>query len=465
MERRKFIKTLAIGASGCCLFGRHGSCAESKQAQGRPNFLFILTDDQRWDTLGVVQKEQGEKGRFPWFKTPNLDKLAEDGVRFRNAFVVNSLCAPSRASFLTGQYGHHNGVRDNHTEFPAGNITYASALRAAGYTAGYIGKWHMGKQSGQRPGFDYSASFISQGKYFNCPFEINGVKTDTQGWVDDVSTEYALQFLRKNKDKPFVLAIGFKTTHGPFQPPERAKSRFEGENARTVPNLDVTASYKAGAVQEKGKQKKEPQKGDSPSTNLGYFRCISAMDDNVGRLLNELDELGQADNTVVVFAGDNGYYLGEHGLGDKRSAYEESLRIPLLLRYPKLGIKGKLADQMVLNIDLAPTFLDFAGAAVPEKMQGRSWKPLLEGNAAGWRQSYYYEYFVEQQYSIPHVQAIRTEQAKLIKYPGHEEWTELFDLSADPYETKNLISDPAKAELRQKLEAEFKLQADKAQSG
>ncbi|HMC10975.1 MAG TPA: sulfatase/phosphatase domain-containing protein, partial [Pirellulaceae bacterium] len=195
----------------------------------------------------------------------------------------------------------------------------------------------------------------------------------------------------------------------------------------------------------------------------GYFGCLAAVDENVGRLLSKLDELKLAENTVVVFASDNGFYLGEHNLGDKRSAYDESLRIPLLVRYPKLGEKarGKVVDQMALNLDLAPTFLDLAGLKPPESMQGRSWRPLLEGNAAtaNWRKSFFYEYFYERNYSIPTVLAVRTDTAKIIKYPGHDDWTELFDLAADPYETKNLASAPASKDLLTKMQTEFDRQS------
>jgi arylsulfatase A-like enzyme len=439
----------------CALCGRLGA------AETRPNFLFILTDDQRWDALGVVQKEQGEKGRFPWLKTSNLDKLAGDGVRFRNAFVVNALCAPSRASFLTGMYGHRNGIKNNSTPFPAGNLTYASVLRSAGYTTGYIGKWHMDRQTGQRPGFDYSASFIGQGRYRDCPFEINGKPTETTGWVDDVSTDYAIRFLQENKDKPFVLTIGFKTCHGPFSPPSRRERDYDGEKARPVPNLAVKAPYQ----QRPGPEDKvgETFAADGSPKLLDYMRCITAMDDNIGRIMAGLDQLGLTENTVVVFAGDNGYYLREHGLGDKRTAYEESLRIPLLLRYPKLGLKGKLVDQMVLNIDLAPTLLDLAGVPVPKQMQGHSWRPLLEGKTTPWRESFYYEYFREPGFASPAVQAFRTERAKLIQYPGHPEWMELFDLVSDSYEMKNLINDPARAELRRGLEGELLKQSEDVQ--
>src|SRR3954453_12384425 len=171
-------------------------------ADRRPNFLFIYTDDQRWDAMSVVQREQGQQARFPWFQTPNMDRLAAEGVRFRNAFVTLSLCAPSRAAFLTGRYNHLNGVINNHTPFPENSVTHAALLRTAGYTTAYIGKWHMDGQRGQRPGFDYSASFIGQGKYMNCPIEINGKSTPTSGWVDDVLTDYAVDFIKEHREKP-----------------------------------------------------------------------------------------------------------------------------------------------------------------------------------------------------------------------------------------------------------------------
>lgn len=433
-------------------------------AADRPNFLFVYTDDQRWDAMSVVQQEQGEKARFPWLQTPNMDRLAAEGVRFRNAFVTLSLCAPSRAAFLTGRYNHLNGIANNHSAFPVDNVTHATVLRAAGYTTGYVGKWHMGSQRGQRPGFDFSANFIGQGKYFDCPIEVNGVETPSKGWVDDVSTDYALDFIRKNQSKPWSLVVGFKTCHGPFDPPERAKERFAGAEAQPVPNLGAKAIYLADPDSTKPKKAQQAARQVARAqrpTNLGYFRCISAADDNLGRLLAILDELKLTENTVVVFSSDNGYYLGEHGLGDKRTAYEESLRIPLLLRYPKLGERGRgrTIDSMALNIDLAPTFLDFAGLAQPQTMQGRSWRPMLEGNANEWRGAFLFEYFREGQYGAPTVFGVRTELAKLIRYPGHDEWTEVFDLKADPYELKNLANDPAQKELRAKLEKQFEMEA------
>ena len=286
--------------------------------------------------MGVVQREHGERGRFPWLKTPNMDRLASEGVRFRNAFVVNSLCAPSRASYLTGRYGHFNGIVNNHTPFSAENVTHARLLQQAGYRTAYVGKWHMGSQHGQRPGFDYSASFIGQGRYDDCPFEINGKETATKGWVDDVSTDFAIRFIREQKDQPFLLAVGFKSAHGPFDPPDRLKDAYAGELARPVPNLNDQAIYtRTGDSQPFGLK----PAGAAP-TNLGYFRCLTAADENLGRILKVLDELQLSADTMVVFAADNGYYLGEHRLGDKRSAYDESLRIPLLVRFPRLGHAG-----------------------------------------------------------------------------------------------------------------------------
>jgi arylsulfatase A-like enzyme len=443
--------------------------AQLPAAERKPNFIYIFTDDQRWDALGVVQREQGEKARFPWLRTPNIDRLAADGVRFRNAFVVNSLCAPSRASLVTGQYGHVNGVVNNHTPHPAGNISLPALLRPAGYVSGYVGKWHHGNQSGKRPGFDYSASFVGQGKYFDCPVEVNGEKTSTSGFIDDVSTDYAANFIREHKDNPFLLIVGFKTNHGPFTPPERHAKTYEGEQARRVPNLTAKAPYGSNSVKAQGKGRAQARAQanaaaapDSPTvpTNLGIFRGLTAIDENVGKLLQLLDELHLSEDTVVCFSSDNGYYLGEHGLGDKRSAYEESLRIPMVVRYPRMIAKGRVDDRIVLNVDPAPTFLDLAGVPVPAAMHGRSWKPLLEGKAdAPWRNSFFYCYFFERGFNTPTITAVRTETAKLIKYVGHDEWTEVFDLKTDPYETKNLASDPDHAALRKSLEAEYEKQA------
>ena len=422
----------------------------------RPNFIFIYTDDQRWDAMGVVQREQGDRARFPWFKSPNMDRLAAGGVRFRNAFVTLSLCAPSRAAFLTGRYNHENGVANNHTPFPENSVTHASLLRAAGYKTAYIGKWHMGNQRGQRPGFDYSASFVGQGHYIDCPVEINGVSTPTHGWIDDVDTDFAIAFMKENRDRPFSMVVGFKSPHGPRggeNLPGRLRTKFAGETSRPVPNLASRAIYRSS-------EETAARAGQGPAANaaqLDYFRHIAGADENLGRLLDTLDQLGLADDTVVVYSSDNGYYLGEHGLGDKRSLYEESLRIPMLVRYPRLFPQGKTLDEIVLNLDLAPTLLDLAGVPAPREMQGMSWVPLLTGQKPAWRQSFLAEYFYENNFATPTILGVRTAHAKLVTYPGHPEWTEVFDLAIDSYELKNLAgTGGAQAQLAAELAAQVK---------
>jgi arylsulfatase A-like enzyme len=430
-------------------------------AAERPNFVFMFADDQRHDAMSVVQKEQGEKGLFPWFRTPNMDRLAAEGVRFRNAFVVNSLCSPSRACFLSGQYSHANGITDNRTPLDEKLATHASLLRTAGYSTGYVGKWHMDAQPA-RPGFDWFASFTGQGTYFNANFLVNGQPERADEWTDDRSAGYAIRFLEKEraKDKPFVLVVGFKAPHGPFTPPKRLANAFANEQARPVPNLGLPPGFNADL----GKKK---DVGDQVPVNLNYFRSIAGVDDNVGKILDALDRLKLTDNTVVVYASDNGFYLGEHTLADKRSGYDESLRIPLIVRYPKSGLKSVTRDDVVLNIDLAPTFLDLAGVAVPKDMHGKSWRPLLvkEVLKEPFRTSFFYEYFRETGgkkapanavggFNTPTMTGVRTQTHKLLRYRDRPEWTELFDLAADPYETKNLSIDSAHAQVRAKLEKE-----------
>ncbi|MGN6553913.1 MAG: sulfatase family protein [Verrucomicrobiota bacterium] len=432
-------------------------------AESRPNFLVMVTDDQQWAALSCVQRELGAAGRFPWFQTPNLDRLAAEGVRFRNAFVTESLCSPSRAAILTGQYNHLNGVVNNHTFFPMTNVTYSALMRDAGYETAFFGKFHHGTQPGPRPGFELNYTFIGQGQYFDCPFEINGKLTPTKGWVDDVTTGYVLDYLKQKRDKPFSMIIGFKTPHEPWQPPERTQNLYTGELGGFVPNLTTLPIYRQSRadLQYQTWAENAIREGrPGVKMNLNYFRCIKAMDDDVGQILNTLDELNLATNTVVVFTSDNGVYLGAHCLHDKRSVYDDSLRVPMLLRYPKLIPPGQVRDELVLNIDIAPTLLDLASLPVPAQTQGRSWRPLLAGEPADWRKSFLAEYFIESTYpNTPNIVALCAANAKLSMYPGHEEWTELFDLKNDPYETNNLAKDPEHARMLAEMKAEFSRQA------
>ena len=433
-------------------------------AAERPNFVFLFADDQRYDAMSVVQKEQGDKGRFPWFKTPNMDRLAAEGVRFRNAFVVNALCSPSRACFLSGRYSHANGIWNNRTPLSDKLVTHASVLRSEGYSTGYVGKWHMGPNQAVRPGFEWFASYTGQSAHFNATFLVNGRPEKSDAWTDDRSAAYAIRFLETDraKDKPFVLVVGFKAPHGPTEPAQRWENAFANETSRPVPNLGLRPGFNTDVG------KPNPKAiGEKVPVSLNYFRCIAGVDENLGKVLDALDRLKLTENTVVVYSSDNGYYLGEHTLSDKRSGYDESLRIPFLVRYPRSGLKGVTRDDLVLNVDLAPTFLDLAGVAVPNAMHGKSWKPLLakEAPKEPFRTSFFYEYFRENGpkkdpapsvggYNTPTMTGVRTTTHKLLKYRNRPEWTELFDLTADPFETKNLFNDPRHAGVRAQLEKE-----------
>ncbi len=443
------MKSTRIIAALCAFLSFAAQAAERK-----PNFIFIIADDHRWDAMGAVQKEHGENARYPWFETPSLDRLAAGGVRFRNAFITHSICSPGRAGFLTGQYTHVNGVMDNDTPFPEKSITHATLLRDAGYRTAYFGKWHMGEQSGPRPGFQHSASFIGQGKYMDCPFEINSVMTPTKGWVDDVTTDLAIDWLKQNnsKEQPFSMVIGFKSPHnkrGALNLPDRLRSLYEGKTTRRTPNCEIAAVYHKPLTEEdKGKDRGL----SANSVHLDYLRHITGIDENLGRLLDTLDSLKLTEDTVIVYSSDNGYYLGERGLGDKRALYEEGLRIPYIVSYPRLFPKGKIIDDMVLNIDLAPTWLDLAGLPAQPGMHGASFKDVALGNKpAGWRNTFL-SYYKKELGDTPTCVGVRTANAKLIHYRGQPEMTEAYDLTSDPYELHNLANDraftaPLRAEL------------------
>jgi arylsulfatase A-like enzyme len=429
------------------------ACSGGPPGDVRPNLLVIVSDDLRFDALGVVQREQGPQARFPWLATPNLDRLASEGVRFRNAFVVSALCSPSRASFLTGLYGHAVGVTDNQTALDPATPTYATLLRSAGYATGYAGKWHMGRQL-ERPGFDWSASYEQHGQYFDGSFLVNGSPRPSRGWVDDVTTDYAIGFLREHRSGPFLLVVGYKSPHGPRRPesvPERARDRHRGVETKLVspPSGDSPVPW---AIP--GPRRHPP--GTGPGAHV-YLDLVAAMDDAIGRLLGELDALGLAERTIVVFAGDNGVMLGEHAIGSKRVAYEASIRIPLVVRWPAAGaaLRGRQVDEMVLNVDLAPTLLELAGVAAPKGLHGRSLAPLLRGEPTPWRQGFLYEYFLEPGFSAPTHFAFRASDAKLIVYPGHPDWTELYDLHADPEERQSLAADPGRQDQLRALRAEL----------
>jgi len=427
-------------------------------AAERPNVLVVLTDDMRWDAIGVVQKEQGKAALFPWFKTPNLDRLAAEGARFTNTFCTTSLCSPSRASFLSGQYAHRHKVLNNFTDYPNELPSYSAGLRASGYETAYIGKWHMGEDDDRkRPGFDFWMSHKGQGNYFDNEFNIDGTRTVLKGYYTTVVTTAAIDWMKRKHDKPWLLILGHKAPHGgPIVPEPKYEKAFDGETITKPANAEA---YTAAGGKPKWLEESFPTWHGLGGPLYGqkeygkfvraYLGTIASVDDSVGRLYQTLKDSNQLDNTLIVFTTDNGFALGEHGRVDKRTAYEESLRLPLLVRYPPLAKPATVVKDMVLSLDLAPTILDICGVKPLPNADGRSWKPLLEGPAKEWRSAFFYQYNYEAQFPYtPNVRAVRTADWKYIHYPHGDgkpdrHASELYDLNADPLETKNLAADPA----------------------
>ncbi|MDQ1255517.1 MAG: hypothetical protein QG656_109, partial [Candidatus Hydrogenedentes bacterium] len=447
------------------LLGSAGAWA----AEARPNFVFINIDDLAWNALGF-------EGRFPFLQTPHIDRLAREGAKFSNAFVTISLCAPSRACSITGCYAHRHGVRTNEGMDPKSDLTtFPQALQRAGYETAHIGKWHMKNVADPRPGFDYWLSFVGQGRYENPELNENGRAFQQDGYMTDILTDYAVAWLKQPREKPFCLDLWHKAVHGPFTPAERHKDAFPGAEFPKPPNFDDTLAGKPAWLRKAmtyGTKKDDWQKAEgkpvppelppaewnaSDTGRLDYLRTLLAVDDSVGRVLATLEEIGQLDNTVVVFTSDNGYFLGEHRRGDKRLAYEESIRIPLLMRYPKRVQAGAAIAPMALHIDVPPTILELAGAPIPDSMQGQSLVPLLDGKPVPWREAFLYEYFVEAwQPGLPTIFAVRTERWKYIACPQAQgDIDELYDLENDPIEMHNLALDPAHADMLAAMKAKL----------
>src|SRR5947208_3670296 len=365
----------------------------------RPNFVFILIDDLRFNALGCVG--------HPFVKTPNIDRIAREGVTFTNAFVTTPLCSPSRASYLTGRYVRSHKVLGNGDNAALSHqlITWPRLLHDAGYETGYAGKWHMGTDDSPRPGFDRWVSFKGQGVYNDPPINVDGQRTQATGYITDILTDYTVEFLKKPRSKPFVMYLAHKAVHGPFTPAERHKSLFSSETivrtANAKDNLDgkpVMHRLIDGAP-----AVSKDAIGSPDELIRNQLRCLTAIDEGVGRIWKALEETKQLDNTFLVFTSDNGYFWGDHHLGDKRWAYEESIRIPMLMRYPKRIKAGSRIHQMVMNVDMAPTMLELGGGAATSEMQGRSIVPLLKGGSVkDWRTSFLSEYFEEpQQKRVP----------------------------------------------------------------
>jgi len=439
-----------------------GGPAPSAPEAPRPNVVLILTDDQRWDTMSCVG--------HPFLRTPNLDRIAREGVRFANAFCTTSLCSPSRASILSGLYAHSHRVLNNFTDYPAALASYPRRLQESGYETAYIGKWHMGEDNDEpRPGFDFWMSHKGQGNYYDTTFNINGQRELLKGYITQRITEKAIEWIRKPRQKPFCLILGHKAPHGPFVPEQKYAKAFESADIRRPPTAKDYGEGKPDWVRQRvtswhgldGPLYKACGMADYEEFVRAYYGTILSVDDSVGQVYAALQEIGKLDQTLLVTTTDNGYLLGEHGSIDKRAAWDESMRVPLLVRYPPLVPASRVRNEMVLHIDLAPTILEICGARPLENIHGTSWARLLRGDAKGWRTSFLYEYNYEIQFPYtPNVRALRKDGWKYIRYPhgdgSPDRWTaELYDLKADPLETKNLIGDPSMKGKVQELDGEM----------
>lgn len=426
------------------------------KASDRPNIVFILMDDLRWDALGCAG--------HPFVKTPNIDRLAREGAQFRNFFVTIPLCSPSRACFLTGRYAHAHGVRGNGNNNALSHqlVTFPQLLHDAGYATAYVGKWHMGNDDSPRPGFDRWVSFRGQGTYVDPQLNIDGQAGKAPGYITDLLSDHAVEFIKRSHTGPFALYLAHKAVHGPFTPAERHKDLYTADPIPKRPNAQDNLEGKP-AVTRPVEGKAAAQQG-TPSGEMlirNQLRALAAVDEGVGRILRALEETGRLDNTMVVFTSDNGYFWGEHSLGDKRWAYEESLRDPLIIRYPKLIKAGMRIDEDALNVDIAPTFLDLAGVRRPNNLHGRSLLPLFEKKAQNWRKSVLFEYFAETNFPrTPSWQAVRTARWKYVHYTDLQGMDELYDLRTDPYEMKNRIADPAAASGLKELQKELQRQLE-----
>ena len=486
MNRRTFL----------ALAGSLPAAASAQAPASRPNIILLMTDDQRWDAMSCAGNAVLE--------TPHMDRLAAEGCRFTQAFCTNSLCSPSRASFLTGLYSHAHGLTGNNAGGPpadshlkhfyrrrgerledhfnndptstlrANAVTFAELLRGAGYFTALCGKWHL--KSPPR-GYDHWAILPRQGEYNDPQFIVNDGPVQMRGYVDDVIMDQALEALRtRNPDQPFLLHVGFKAPHREWLPPERYASLYEDREIPEPATIDETLDGRPAAVSEsdmaiadlpdfigRGLSEGAP-KEDRKRTNYqllakNYYRVLKAVDDNVGRLLDYLDQANLVQDTLVIFTSDNGFFLGEYGLYDKRLAYEASIRIPMIIRHPASVEAGRVDDEhMVLSNDVFHTMLDYAGVRAPSAAaaHGASWRPLVEKKGAPWRRSFLYEYIsYPEDHCVGKLRAVRTQRWKLIYYLQDPEAFELFDLESDPDERVNLFGRPEFAEQAQRLRAEL----------
>jgi arylsulfatase A-like enzyme len=448
----------------------------------RPNIVFILSDDHAAHAISAYGSRINE--------TPNIDRIAREGMLFRNCFCTNSVCAPSRATILTGQYGHKNGVTTLQTPFDGRRNHFVKMLQRSGYQTAIIGKWHLGHGGESDPtGFDYWNVLPGQGSYVDPEMIEMGVGKQHTGYVTDLITDYSIDWLsERDTEKPFCLFCHHKAPHRWWVPDEKHASMYDDvdipepetfwdtyrNRARpaSVAEMRVDRDLKPRDLKQpvpSGLSWEDEKRWKYQRYVKDYLRCVASMDDNIGRLLDYLDDEGIAENTIVVYSSDQGFFLGDHGWYDKRFMYEESLRMPLLVRYPREIEAGSENEEIVLNNDFAPTLLELCGLEPAEEMQGTSFVPLLRGKRVpDWRTSFYYRYWLHlRNHNVYAHYGVRTHRYKLIFYyangcnqpgahedPRRQEW-ELFDLKIDPYEMNNVYADPAYRDVVQELTQEL----------
>jgi arylsulfatase A-like enzyme len=469
-------------------------------AADRPNILFIMTDDHAYQAVGAYGSRIN--------KTPNIDRIAADGVRFDRCYVTNSICGPSRACILTGKYSHKNGFYDNHSQFDGSQTTFPKLLQSAGYQTAIVGKWHLVSDP---TGFDYWDILPGQGQYYRPDFISAKGKRSVPGYTTEVTTELALDWLKTKRDgkRPFMLMVQHKAPHRSWEPAAHKLAEFEKQTFTEPPTLLDDYSNRGTAAKRAemrlsqmdpatdlklwkqpskarkflfGRMSKSDRaawekhidprlaafeaagpKGDERTRWFyqlymrDYLACVESVDDSVGELLDYLDESGLADDTIVVYTSDQGFYLGDHGWFDKRFMYEQSLRTPLVVRWPGVAKPGGVEKRIVSNVDFAQTFLEAAGARAPDDMQGRSLASLLRGEAPeDWRRSFYYHYYegFDREHKVYKHEGVTTGRAKLINFYPINEW-EMYDLENDPHELVNIYGRAEHADLQMQLHAEL----------
>ena len=460
----------------------------------RPNIVFLFSDDHAYQAISAYGDER------KLLETPQIDRIAKGGMRFDRCLVTNSICGPSRACILTGKYSHKNGFYNNsNSKFDGSQVTFPKLLKSVGYQTAVIGKWHL---MSDPTGFDEWHILPGQGIYYNPPMIHNGKKVKHEGYTTDLITDFSLEWLKKrDPSKPFLLMCQHKAPHREWEPPLRHLGHNGDKPFAEPANLFDDYANRGLAVRDQDmtlektftendaklkspasltpEQKKEwdayygPRNKEYLDNKLSgsdlvrwryqrymhdYLGCVKAVDEGVGRVLDYLEEAGLADNTIVVYSSDQGFFLGEHGWFDKRWIFEESVRTPLVIRWPGVTKPGQVCSELVSNVDFAETFLDAAGVEIPKEMQGASLVPILKGQTpADWRKSFYYHYY---EYPVPHHvrphEGVITDQFKLVRiYAPEEPYFELYDRKSDPAEMKSVYNDPAYAETVKRMTAEL----------